>query len=116
MLFNIHHGQMRVGAIPGKGRAMVFRPKNPQKLLQMQDWDAKGPKARVEYRADALGNIDVLHPKHIETMVGLGYPLYDGDGKLAPVPMDDLLYPTLELNSEYWKQINRALKRKMTNG
>ena len=110
MLFNIHHGQKRL-----QGGKMVFRPKSPKSMLIMQDWDAKGPAGKIEYRADALGNIDVLHPKHVETMVGLGYPIYNGDGKIAPVPMDDLLYPTLQLDSEYWKRINRALKRRMTN-
>lgn len=108
MLFNIHFGQKRL-----QGGKMAFRPKSPKSMLIMQDWVKGIPKGKAEFRADKLGNIDIVNPKHIEVMVGLGYPLYDGDGKTTPVPMDDLLYPTLQLDSEYWKRINQALGKKL---
>ena len=41
-------------------------------------------------------------------MVGLGYPIYDGDKKMYPVPLDDLLFPNIKPDSEYWKRINQA--------
>jgi hypothetical protein len=112
MLFNIHYGQKRVGTIPGKGRAMVFRPTSPRKMILMQNYSSgiKGPKQL--YRADALGNIDVTHPAHVQVMVGLGHPIYIGNGKL-PVEPEDLLWPTLEPDSQYWKAVSQAVGKEM---
>jgi hypothetical protein len=112
MLFNIHYGQRRLGQIPGKGRAMVFRPTAPRKMILLQNYSSglKGPKKL--YRADELGNIDVQHPAHIQAMVGLGHPLYGGKGK-GPVEPEDLLWPTLEPSSPYWKAISMALGKEM---
>lgn len=108
VVFNIHFGQKRLA-----GGTMVFRPKSPKSILVMQDYDSHVKKAKSEFRADKMGNIEVSQPKQIETMVGLGYPIYNGDGKMCPVPMDDLLYPSIHLNSEYWKRINQATGKSM---
>ncbi|MBA7698130.1 hypothetical protein ES703_106805 [subsurface metagenome] len=104
MLFNIHHGQMRFSSIP-TGSKPMFRNKSPKKMLMMAH--IKGGHQGV-YRADKLGNIDVVAPAHIDVMVGLGYPIYDGDGKMNPVPKDDLIYPNLYMDSTYWRKINQA--------
>ena len=103
MLFNIHRGQKRI-----RGGVMTYIPKSPRSKLIMQDWDGGLPRGKKEYIADKLGNIDVTGPRHIETMVGLGYPIYNGDGKLCPVPLDDLLFPSINPKSEYWNKINQA--------
>lgn len=63
----------------------------------------------VTYLADKIGNIDVKAPLHIQTMMGLGYPVYDGDGKAYPVPADDLTWPRLETDSAYMKRCLEAL-------
>ena len=60
------------------------------------------------YRANKLGNINVKASEHIDTMIGLGYPIYDGDGKLNPVPKDDLIYPNSNMDSTYWRKVNEA--------
>lgn len=103
MKFNIHFGQMRE-----KDGQMYFVPKTPKGKLIMQ-----GMKDGTsdEYVADELGNIEVTTPKHINVMVGLGYPIYNGNG-IKPVPRDDLLFPNLHLDSEYWRQINKGLARR----
>ena len=101
MKFNLHHGQMRLGA---NGKP-YYRPKSPKGLLMMGE--IKGTHLGA-YKADQLGNIDVEVPKHIDVMVGLGYPIYNGDGKTCPVPMDDLLFISANLNGTYWRKINEA--------
>lgn len=103
VVFNIHFGQMRL-----RGGQMVFIPKHPMSMLIMQNWDSGTKGDKIEYKADPMGNIEVAHPRHIETMVGLGYPIYNGDGRTYPVPMDDLLYPSIHPDSEYWRLINQA--------
>lgn len=105
MLFNIHHGQMRF-----RGGKMVYLPKSPKSALIMQDYEKGVPvKRKAQYRADKLGNIDIINPKHVEVMVGLGYPIYNGDGRIYPVPLDDLLFPNLNMDSEYYRRIQQAL-------
>lgn len=112
MLFNIHFGQMRL-----RGGSMVFIDKSPMGKLVMQNFDKSLAGDKREYVADELGNIDVTDPRHIETMVGLGYPLYDGGNrKLCPVPLDDLLYPSINSKSEYWKRINQATNKTLKGG
>lgn len=108
VVFNIHFGQMRL-----RGGNMVHLPKSPRSMLIMQDYDSGVKKAKSEFNADKLGNIEVSQPRQIETMVGLGYPIYAGDGKMCPVPMDDLLYPSVHPGSEYWKRINQATGKNM---
>lgn len=89
---------------------MVYRAKSPKSSLIMQDYRKGVPvKEKAQYRADGLGNIDIKNPKHIEVMVGLGYPIYNGDGKMYPVPLDDLLFPNLNMDSEYYRRIQQAL-------
>src|SRR3972149_6203700 len=104
MLFNIQHGQVRFSSL-GKP---VFRHKAKFGRLYMMQ--IKGMHQGI-YDADKLGNIDVRAMEHIDTMVGLGYPIYNGDGKTYPVPLDDLIYPNLDVNSEYWRGINEAKSR-----
>ena len=104
MLFNIHNGQMRFSSVQ-TGSKPIFRNKSPKGILMMARID--GTENGV-YRADKLGNIDVKASGHIDTMVGLGYPIYDGDGKMSPVPKDDLVYPNLNMDSSYWRKINEA--------
>lgn len=104
MLFNLHNGQVRFSSIQ-TGSQPIFRNKSPKKLIMMRS--IRGGEA-AEYRADKLGNINVVAQKHIDVMVGLGYPIYDGDGKMKPVPRDDLLYPNNNLDSAYWQKINEA--------
>jgi len=104
MLFNIHHGQVRFSSIQ-TGSKPIFRDKSPKGMLMMSRID--GTENGV-YRANKLGNIDVRAPEHISSMVGLGYPIYNGDGKTNPVPKDSLIYPNLDLDSLYWRKINEA--------
>lgn len=104
MLFNIHHGQVRFSSVQ-MGSKPIFRPKSPKSMLMMSRMD--GTENGV-YRANKLGNIDVRAPEHISTMVGLGYPIYDGDGKTTSVTKDSLIYPNLDLDSPYWRKINEA--------
>lgn len=101
MLFNLHYGQVRLGT-DGKP---YFRPKRPMGRLMMGR--IKGF-SQTEYRADEIGNIDVRAPEHIDVMVGLGYPIYDGDGKTYPVPPDDLIWVTPFMDSPYWTKIAEA--------
>ena len=101
MKFNIHHGQVRFQT-DGKP---YFRKKRPMGRLMMSKLRDG---TMVDYRADALGNIDVQVPEHIDTMIGLGYPVYDGDEKTTPVPLDDLLWPSSILSSQYWRKIEEA--------
>lgn len=107
MIFNIHHGQVRI-----RLNQAAYRELPPQKMLMMRNWDNGIRGDVIEYRADAKGNIDVVLPRHIETMVGLGYPIYRGSDSI--VYIEDLLYPTAKLDSEYWRRINQALGREYT--
>ena len=109
MLFNIHNGQVRFSSVQ-TGSQSLFRPKSPKGHISMIKIisplgviDHKGG-----YEADEIGNINVEIPKHIDTMIGLGYPIYDGDHKQYPVPKDDLIYPNLNMDSSYWRKINEA--------
>lgn len=109
MLFNIYNGQVRFSSIQ-TGSKPIFRPKRPWGQVSMGA--IKGVKGEMDhsggYKADALGNIDVVIHKHIDTMIGLGFPIYDGNGKLNPVPKDDLIHPNMDPNSSYWRRINEA--------
>lgn len=115
MLFNLHNGQMRFSSID-TGSKPIFRDKSPKKMLMMAH--IEGTDQGI-YRADKLGNIDVVAPQHIDVMIGLGYPIYNGDGRfvpipegdgirVVPVPWGDLIYPNLDLTSSYWRRINEA--------
>ena len=75
MLFNIHNGQMRFSSVT-TGSLPIFRNKSPKKSLSF--CGLKPGERLITYRADALGNIDVVAAKHIDAMVGLGYPIYNG--------------------------------------
>ncbi|HUT68664.1 MAG TPA: hypothetical protein VMW86_08990 [Dehalococcoidales bacterium] len=101
MLFNLHNGQVRFRS----AGEPIFRNKAKFGRLYMRQ--IKGFHQGI-YNADQLGNIDVQAPEHIDVMVGLGYPIYDGDGKQNPVPKDDLIYPNLDLKSTYWRRIKEA--------
>jgi hypothetical protein len=101
MKFNLHRGQMRLD-VAGKP---YYRAKSPKGVLMIENLK-DGTKGL--FYADSLGNIEVVAPKHIDTMVGLGYPIYDGDGKTYPVPMDDLLWISSRPDSPYWQKINEA--------
>lgn len=104
MIFNLHNGQVRFSSIQ-QGSKPIFRPKPPMgRLMMCKLRDG----SKIDYRADALGNIDVVAPLHIDTMIGLGYPIYNGDGKMKPVPLDDLVYPNNDPASGYWRMINQA--------
>ena len=105
MLFNLHYGQVRFTT---SGQP-YHRPKSPMGRLMMRQ--IKG-KHQGDYKADKMGNIDVQVSEHIDVMIGLGYPIYDGDGKLYPVPPDDLIWPSPVLDSPYWRKINEAKKRR----
>jgi len=87
------------------GSKPIFRDKSPKKMLMMRGIDGSHPGL---YRANKIGNIDVVASKHIDVMFGLGYPIYAGDGKMNPVPKDDLIYPNLNMDSEYWRKIQEA--------
>lgn len=104
MLFNIHNGQMRFSSIQ-TGSKPIFRNKSPKSMLMMRG--IRGGH-EGEYRADKMGNIDVIALKHIEVMVGLGYPIYNGDGKTKIASKDDLIYPNNNLDSTYWQKILEA--------
>ncbi len=104
MLFNLHNGQMRFSSIQ-TGSKPIFRDKSPKGLLMMRGIDGSH---QGTYRADKLGNIDVVASKHIDVMLGLGYPIYNGNGKMVPVLKDDLIYPNLNMDSQYWRKINEA--------
>lgn len=98
MLFNLHYGQARLDV---KGR-LYHRPKRPMGKLMMGH--IKGF-SQTEYRADKMGNIDVVAPEHLDVMVGLGYPIYNGDGKTYPVPPEDLVWISSNPESPYWRMI-----------
>lgn len=109
MLFNLHNGQMRFSSID-TGSKPIFRDKSPKGHVSMVK--IISPKGDIDHRggydADKLGNIDVTISEHISTMIGLGYPVYNGDGKTYPVPKVDLLYPNTNLDSLYWRKINEG--------
>jgi len=105
MQFNLHHGQVRFSSIQ-TGSKPIFRNKSPKKMLMVRNI-RRGDEAYT-YRADKLGNISVEIHQHIDAMVGLGYPIYAGDGE-RPVEKDrDLLYPNLDMDSPYWQRINEG--------
>jgi hypothetical protein len=84
---------------------MEYRFKRPMGRLMM----GKMRDGRLlDYKADTFGNVNVTDPQHIDSMVGLGYPIYNGDGKTKPVTKEMLIWPSLDLQSEYWRRINQA--------
>ena len=109
MLFNLHNGQVRFSSID-TGNKPIFRPK--MKVGHISMGRINTPRGDVGhnggYQTDKMGNIDVTIPFHIETMIGQGWPLYNGDGKTYPVPQVDLLYPNMNLDSLYWRKINEG--------
>lgn len=111
MKFHLERGQMRARKDSSGIMKMQYIPKSPKGSLMMAGVKMVGLNSgkSVEYTTDKIGNINIKASEHIQVMIGLGYPIYDGDGKQHPVPMDDLLYPTLEPNSSYWQRINEAL-------
>ena len=102
MLFSVHYGQLRF-----RYGQWVHVPKTPRSRLTMTRLKEGGES--VTYFANKVGNIDVKAPLHIETMMGLGYPIYDGDGKTYPVPPDDLVWPRLEADSTYMRRCLEAI-------
>lgn len=114
MKFNLHHGAMKFD-VAGKE---VYRDKSPKKSITMKRIDGGGHNGR--YEADEMGNIEVTISKHIDTLVTLGYPIYNGDGKLAkdgegrvyPIPRNDLLYPNKNLTSQYWQKVMEEKNRR----
>ena len=109
MLFNVHNGQMRFTAAD-KGSKPIFRDK--MKVGHMSIGHIKDLQGNIThrggYKSDKLGNIDVAIHYHLDTMIGQGWPIYNGDGKTYPVPKDDLIYPNMNLSSTYWQRINEA--------
>ena len=109
MLFNLHNGQVRFTSID-TGSKPIFRPK--MKVGHISMGYIKGPQGNKThnggYQTDRLGNIDVTIPFHIDTMIGQGWPIYDGDFLTYPVPKMDLIYPNMNLDSSYWRKINEA--------
>ena len=104
MLFNLHHGQVRFSSIQTGSKA-IFRPKSPKGVLLMKKIDGT---PYGKYTTDKLGNIDIVAPEHVDVMVGLGYPIYDGDGVTFPSSMRDMIYPNLDPTSPYWRKIQEA--------
>ena len=109
-LFNTHHGQMRpvqsVGGIPTQ---MGYRQMTPKKALQMLNLKLG---ETVEYKADALGVMEITFGPHVRNMMNLGYPILVGViGER--VAMDDLLFPRPQLGLEdpYWKAIRAEVER-----
>lgn len=112
MKFNLHHGGMKFD-IAGRE---VYRNKTPKKSIAMKRIDGSHS---GRYEADEVGNIEVTIPEHIDTLVSLGYPIYNGDGKpkydhmLKPyIPRDELLYPNNNLDSPYWQKVLEAKSRR----
>ena len=107
MLFNLHNGQVRFGAMD-KGGIAYLRKK--MKVGSISIKKVKGVQGNIEHRggydADKLGNIDVRIPSHIDIMIGHGWPIYNGDGKTCS--NGDLIYPNLDLTSPYWQKINEG--------
>ena len=107
MLFNLHNGQVRFGALD-RGAVPYFRPK--MKVGSISIKKVKGVRGNIEhkggYESDKLGNIDVRIPAHIDIMVGHGWPIYNGDGKTCS--KEELIYPNLDLTSQYWRKINEG--------
>ncbi len=120
--FNVSHGQMRARAAPGTGHknqnmagySMVHLDKPPVKMLQCGS--ARNGEAR-NYRADALGNIQVDHHGDINALAELGWPIYNGPpNQTIPAATDQLIWPnkvsnllTPELNP-YERMILAALE------
>ena len=108
MLFNLHNGQIRFGALD-KGGIPYYRPK--MKVGNISIKKVKGVQGKIEhhggYQVDKLGNIDVRIPSHIDIMVGHGWPIYNGDGRREASRLD-LIYPTLNMTSLYWRKINEG--------
>ena len=113
MKFNLHHGGMKFD-IAGRE---VYRNKTPKKSITMKK--VKGDHSG-RYEADEMGNIEVTIPEHIDTLVSLGYPIYngngrpikDGQGRIYPVLRDDLIYPNSNINSPYWQKVFEAKSRR----
>ena len=116
MKFNLHFGQMRP-AVNANGQKisgqMRYLAKSPKRALMMANVRT-GEKA-MRYDADRLGNIEVVEPQHIETMRGLGYPIYVGDGT-GPVTMTDMLWPHVDDPEDPYLRKMLEQERNMTNG
>lgn len=111
VVFNLHFGQARPKLL-SKGRPveMVHRHTTPKREIQMSR-QASG-RATCPYRADELGNIEVTDEEDILNLgphqrvdgveVGLGYPLYIGEG-VGPVTREDLLFWLEPLDEEKYR-------------
>lgn len=107
--FNIHNGKMKCRAPSGAGYwnrpghpgyENVFLPTPPLKSLQLSSAKEVGKIPEIIYYADSLGNIEVSNPKHMASLSGLGFPIYQGGlNPGAVVRPDDLLWPD-KLNPE----------------
>ncbi len=107
--FNLHAGKMRfrpgrsitVGpeGVPSIGLGpkdtMVHMQKRPVGRLMIAH-----PKTgeTIEYVADKIGNIEVDIPEHIKGLMGHGYAIYKGDGKVFK--MDDMIWPHFDKGAE----------------
>ena len=89
MKFNLWYGQKRPTANqPGN---FYYRPKSAKKALIMNAFDPDNKRAKKRYDVDTCGNIEITFAPHIQILVGLGYPIYKGNGLIAS--MDDCLFP-----------------------
>ena len=88
---------------------MYHRRKRPIKSLQLRSLD--GSRAAVLYTTDALGNITVDAPGHQNTLMQMGWPLYQGPGT-GPVTLDQLLFPRPHLGTSdpYYRVILSELE------
>lgn len=121
VVFNLKFGQKRARAKPGtghrnqamKGYVMEHINKPPVKIIQMTS--ARDKSYKGSYHADALGNITVVVPADLNTMVGQGWPIYNGPAnQQVPVTPEQLIWPEVTgalvaLNNPFDKIINEAL-------
>ena len=115
MLFNLHNGQVRFSSMD-TGSKPIFRKKMMVGSLSIKK--VIGLQGNIEhnggYQSDKLGNINVTIPTHLDTMIGHGWPIYNGDFRTYPVPKESLLYPNNNLDSPYWRRILES--KNMTGG